>query len=73
MTHAADSGDPMSVQFKTRASFEPRAYRWDFGDGETSPVATPVHTYASPVATPNFSQVTTTTIALMRKRASVSQ
>ena len=45
---AADSGDPMCVQFKTHASFEPRAYRWDFGDGETSPVATPVHTYATP-------------------------
>jgi len=45
---SADKGDPMSVQFKTRASFEPRAYRWDFGDGETSPVAGPVHTYAKP-------------------------
>ena len=45
---SADNGDPMSVQFKTRASFEPRAYHWDFGDGETSPVATPVHTYAKP-------------------------
>ncbi|MCK4659839.1 MAG: PKD domain-containing protein [Phycisphaerae bacterium] len=44
----ADSGDPMSVQFKTHASFELRAYRWDFGDGESSPVATPLHTYAKP-------------------------
>ncbi|MFH0980717.1 MAG: PKD domain-containing protein [Planctomycetota bacterium] len=43
---AADAGDPLSAQFKTYASFEPRSYRWEFGDGETSPVATPVHTYA---------------------------
>ncbi len=45
---SSPEGDPLSVQFKTHASFEPRAYRWEFGDGETSPLATPVHTYAQP-------------------------
>lgn len=45
---SASGGDTMSVQFKTHASFEPRLYRWEFGDGETSPVATPAHTYAKP-------------------------
>lgn len=40
--------DALTVQFKTHASFEPRTYRWDFGDGETSPVAEPVHAYREP-------------------------
>ncbi len=40
-------GDPFTVTFKIRGSFEPVAYRWSFGDGATSPVATPVHTYAA--------------------------
>jgi uncharacterized membrane protein len=39
--------DPFTVTFKIRSSFEPTAYRWSFGDGSTSPVATPVHTYAT--------------------------
>lgn len=44
----AGCDDSLAVQFKTRMSFEPRAYRWDFGDGATSPVATPVHAYVTP-------------------------
>jgi poly(3-hydroxybutyrate) depolymerase len=43
-----ENGDPLTVQFKIYASFEPRKYQWEFGDGETSPVATPAHTYAQP-------------------------
>ncbi|MCP4591156.1 MAG: prolyl oligopeptidase family serine peptidase [bacterium] len=45
---AADPRDPMTVQFKTHASFEPQVYRWTFGDQETSPVATPMHGYMTP-------------------------
>jgi poly(3-hydroxybutyrate) depolymerase len=40
--------DWRTVQFKIRSSFTPTAYRWSFGDGETSPVAEPRHTYAEP-------------------------
>ncbi len=38
--------DPMTIRFKTRSSFEPERYDWHFGDGSSSPVASPVHTYA---------------------------
>lgn len=38
--------DPHEVHFKIRASFEPAAYSWSFGDGETSPIAAPQHRYA---------------------------
>jgi predicted esterase len=38
--------DPYRVQFKILSSFEPTAFRWAFGDGNSSPVARPVHTYA---------------------------
>ncbi len=38
-------GDPLKVRFTLRSSFTPQTYHWDFGDGETSPVATPVHRY----------------------------
>ena len=40
--------DPMTVEFKIWSSFEPKAYHWDFGDGETSPVAAPSHRYTKP-------------------------
>ncbi len=40
--------DPLTVQFKIRSSFEPTHYAWAFGDGQTSPVAEPRHTYAQP-------------------------
>jgi predicted esterase len=42
---APNASDPYTVQFKTQTSFEPVSYDWSFGDGETSPVARPVHTY----------------------------
>lgn len=42
-----DAG-PLEVRFKLRSSFTPVSYHWDFGDGETSPVAAPIHRYAEP-------------------------
>ena len=44
---AADN-TPLSMQFKLRTSLEPTRYLWEFGDGDTSPVAEPVHAYAAP-------------------------
>jgi dienelactone hydrolase len=44
---ADDPADPLTVRFKTRASFEPVRYLWSFGDEATSPIASPVHTYPS--------------------------
>jgi predicted esterase len=43
-----DDADPLEAQFKLRSSFEPGTYTWEFGDGETSPVASPRHRYAAP-------------------------
>ena len=45
---AADPNNPYTVQFKTRGSFKPETYDWSFGDGKTSPIAGPRHTYAEP-------------------------
>ena len=44
---ATDPKQPLAVRFKIRASFEPAAYEWSFGDGESSPAASPAHTYAT--------------------------
>ena len=41
-----DPADPLTVRFKIRSSFEPDRYQWSFGDGQSSPVASPVHTYS---------------------------
>lgn len=41
---------PLMVNFKARMSFEPEFYAWSFGDGQSSPVASPTHTYAQPGA-----------------------
>jgi len=45
---ADDPGSPLSVHFRIRASFEPVRYEWSFGDGASSPVAAPLHTYDGP-------------------------
>ncbi len=37
---------PLTVRFKTLASFAPRRFSWTFGDGGQSPIASPTHTYA---------------------------
>jgi hypothetical protein len=44
----APGGGPLEVQFRLRTSFDVRTYAWEFGDGETSPVAEPVHRFAAP-------------------------
>ncbi|MHC4799467.1 MAG: PKD domain-containing protein [Planctomycetota bacterium] len=43
-----DPQDLMQVQFRVKASFEPRRYRWDFGDNQRSPIASPQHKYKEP-------------------------
>jgi poly(3-hydroxybutyrate) depolymerase len=43
---AEDPADPLTIRLKTRASFKPHRYKWSFGDGTTSALASPVHTYA---------------------------
>ncbi|UCD29401.1 MAG: prolyl oligopeptidase family serine peptidase [Planctomycetota bacterium] len=44
-----DPVDAMKVGFSVKASFEPRRYLWDFGDGQKrSPVAAPEHWYEKP-------------------------
>lgn len=45
---AAAGSDPLTVQFKTRGSFEPTSYQWSFGDGGESPVAEPIHRFGRP-------------------------
>jgi len=40
-----DPDHTRAVQFKTRGSFDPEKYEWSFGDGSTSPVSEPAHTY----------------------------
>lgn len=42
------SANPLELKFKAYATREPTAYRWEFGDGDTSPVAEPIHAYAKP-------------------------
>ncbi len=44
----ARGGNPLEIQFKLRRSCEPTQYRWEFGDGDESPLAEPVHAYAAP-------------------------
>lgn len=44
---AEKPNEPFTVTFKARSSYEPFAYRWTFGDGGDSPVASPTHTYRS--------------------------
>ena len=44
----ADDENRLVVQFKARCSYKPLQYRWQFGDGDESPVAEPIHVYAKP-------------------------
>ena len=41
----ADPQRPRSVRFQVKSSEPVRTYAWDFGDGKTSPVARPTHTF----------------------------
>lgn len=38
---------PLTVQFTSSVLGQPNAYFWDFGDGTTSTLANPTHTYAN--------------------------
>ena len=42
-----DGEIPLSVQFESRAEGHVLLHRWEFGDGERSTAANPVHTYAA--------------------------
>jgi len=44
----ADDENRLAVRFKARSSYKPLQYRWQFGDGDESPVAEPIHVYAKP-------------------------
>ncbi len=39
---------PLSVQFTDTSTGEPTSWTWTFGDGNTSTVQHPIHTYAAP-------------------------
>jgi len=39
---------PLSVQFTDTSTGEPTSWSWTFGDGNTSTVQHPIHTYAAP-------------------------
>jgi hypothetical protein len=45
---ATESPQPRETRFHLLCSFSPSSYHWDFGDGETSPVAEPVHRFKGP-------------------------
>ena len=47
---ASASGEdrPLETRFSLLSSHAPKRYRWEFGDGDQSPVAAPVHAYAKP-------------------------
>jgi dienelactone hydrolase len=44
----ADPGNPLAVQFKLRSTVDPTAYHWEFGDGDESTVAEPIHAFPRP-------------------------
>ncbi len=45
----AESADqPLEIHFKVQSSIDPTGFRWDFGDGDESLVAAPIHSYDAP-------------------------
>lgn len=46
--YADNARDPYTARLAVQASYEPFAYHWTFGDGDESPMASPVHTYREP-------------------------
>ena len=42
---AATGDDPLEARLSLDASTRPSTYQWDFGDGQSSPVARPIHRY----------------------------
>lgn len=47
-SHLASKENPLAVGFAVTCSYRPDKYRWQFGDGDESPVAEPIHHYAKP-------------------------
>lgn len=47
-TFYQDSTDNKKFQFADRSVYNPISYQWNFGDGNLSTAANPVHTYANP-------------------------
>ena len=43
----AANDNPLTAQFKVQCSYKPSYYRWEFGDGNESPLPEPLHTYSS--------------------------
>lgn len=60
------------VKFRLDGSFTPTAYRWEFGDGQESPIAEPQHTYAVPGRYRVILTVTGPRGALHRRAADVT-
>ncbi len=50
LIRAFPAGDrnPREMQFRLRSSFVPQQYHWEFGDGDESPVAAPIHVFREP-------------------------
>ncbi len=44
----AGGENPLEVHFKVRCSPSPGRYRWEFGDGDESTIAQPIHVYRTP-------------------------
>ncbi|MEK6675504.1 MAG: PKD domain-containing protein [Planctomycetota bacterium] len=44
-SYVPTSDRPREYQFKLQSSFEPKAYHWEFGDGQDSPIAQPIHSF----------------------------
>ncbi len=45
-----DKDNPLQTRFKLRCSYEPTRYHWEFGDGDESADAEPLHLYTRPGA-----------------------
>jgi hypothetical protein len=43
-----DTLDPQAIRFLDLSYFRPETYQWDFGDGHTADVASPLHMYELP-------------------------
>ncbi|MGB0717305.1 MAG: PKD domain-containing protein, partial [Phycisphaerae bacterium] len=37
--------DPLAVRFSVKTTTQPVRFRWEFGDGDQSPVAEPIHVF----------------------------
>ncbi len=47
-----ENSQPGTIQFTDRSSGQPTSWSWDFGDGGTSTLQNPVHTFSTPGAYP---------------------